>query len=1579
MTERLLATGGGYGTTHLISYGIPRSPALPRTNAAPQTLPIGALPSEEGLAGGATSAPSSSSPPSVRAPSGGAQAVTFPNGWVGINSLASSYVPPDPVVAVGPNIVMQVVNSNYEFWTKNGVTSAGPYPLSTFIPAGNSNLGDVQVLYDNMTHRWFMTVDDFTYGSVWICTSTSYDPTSSWYLLNLSIAPAGDYFDRPILGVSDYVLGVGGNVWTNAGGFVNAEWFVINKTMLENNAGYYWWTWTNPAYYAMHPVSDWTNASVGTPGTQLFVSTNSGATPIMIGRVTGGATATPAVLTVTNYAHAALTAPPDAFQAGAGAPYVSVSLSGTQVMNAVWQNGLLWFDFDIGCTPAGDTQVRSCAEYIEFNTVSNTVLNDITQSYAGSYVYYPAIATDWFGDAAVALGFSSSTVYPSLTVIGRNYTYTVNSNEFWFYVTSGQVDDSYSGCTAAPAVCRYGDYFGAAADPSDPGLIWVEGEWEATGSVWSTYIEGVRVAPLNIPTAFWNQTSTNADVGHAMMLNLSDANTQCAAAQSRWCAASFGWGDGSTYSSGCLGAVGTWNAPNKWTNVWNVSHTYAATGNLTIGVFNAYIDSYTGGYCPGTSYQGEATVPALSVRVHRDPTVGVPVPSTTSMDVGQTVTFADPPMFGGTTPALRYTWGQSTVNFGCHLSPGGMSCTPTAPGTYYAAVVVTDALGVTSPVVDSTTVTVYATPTATLGWSASAIDVGQSSTVTATPSGGSGGNTYSWSQSSANLGCTFSNSASAVCTPAAAGAYTASLVITDSNGGGSGTLTSPSLTVDSAVSTTIPAGTPTSVDVGQAVTFSTTASGGSGSYSSYSWTPSSANLGCAPSTTATITCTPTVAGTYTISVVVTDSNGGTATATSAGYTVYSTPTIAAPTANRTAADVGQAVTFTASASGGSGGFTYTWSGLPAGCTGGTAATVSCTVSTAVTASVTVSATDSNGASTGASTALSFTVYADPTTTTPAATPSSVEVGHAVSFSTTAAGGSGGYAYYWSGLPTGCSTANSDPLSCTPSAAGTFPVVVTVIDSDGFPVASSSLSFTVLAGPSVTTPTVTPAGVDVGQTATFSATASGGSGGFTYAWSGLPTGCTGSNAATVPCTPTGAGTFHVGLNVTDSSGGTAASGLLTFVVTATPAVSTPTATPASVDVGQTTSIAATVTGGLAPLVYTWTGLPTGCSGASATVSCTPTAAGTSSVTLKVADANGATATSSALSLKVYALPTLSAPTASPNPVNVGATLTLSTTLTGGAPTDTYSWTGLPTGCSSTNAATLTCTPSTAGTFSTKVSVTDGNGGTGTSVATSVTVSSASGSPTVTLSASPPSITLGATTTLTGSVSGGTTPYTYTWTGLPGGCTSANLASLSCTPTATGTFSITLKVTDAHGNVGQGSVTLTVTPSSGGSPSVSLAANPSSVAVNKATSLTGTVSGGTAPFTYAWTGLPPGCTSQNSATLSCTPTTAGTYTVTLTVTDSKGNTGQGSVSLTVTNPSGGNNNQTSSPGSSLLTSPLVLALLVVAIVAVAAAVLLMRRKRPSSTAPAAPAPAAEPAPSTPAATPASPPPPPPPPPA
>ncbi len=61
---------------------------------------------------------------------------------------------------------------------------------------------------------------------------------------------------------------------------------------------------------------------------------------------------------------------------------------------------------------------------------------------------------------------------------------------------------------------------------------------------------------------------------------------------------------------------------------------------------------------------------------------------------------------------------------------------------------------------------------------------------------------------------------------------------------------------------------------------------------------------------------------------------------------------------------------------------------------------------------------------------------------------------------------------------------------------------------------------------------------------------------------------------------------------------------------------------------------------------------------------------------------------------------------------------------------------------------------------------------------------------------------------------------------------------------------------------------------------------------------TASGGTAPYTFTGTGLPPGLSLSSSGTVSGTPTTAGTYNVTVTATDSSSPALTGSTSYTWT---------------------------------------------------------------------------------
>ena len=76
------------------------------------------------------------------------------------------------------------------------------------------------------------------------------------------------------------------------------------------------------------------------------------------------------------------------------------------------------------------------------------------------------------------------------------------------------------------------------------------------------------------------------------------------------------------------------------------------------------------------------------------------------------------------------------------------------------------------------------------------------------------------------------------------------------------------------------------------------------------------------------------------------------------------------------------------------------------------------------------------------------------------------------------------------------------------------------------------------------------------------------------------------------------------------------------------------------------------------------------------------------------------------------------------------------------------------------------------------------------------------------------------------------------------------------------------------------------------------NGETVSVGSSVTLSTIASGGLPPYTYTYTGLPPGCTSQNASSLVCIPTAAGTYSVTVFVNDSAQNSVNATISLTVT---------------------------------------------------------------------------------
>jgi hypothetical protein len=417
---------------------------------------------------------------------------------------------------------------------------------------------------------------------------------------------------------------------------------------------------------------------------------------------------------------------------------------------------------------------------------------------------------------------------------------------------------------------------------------------------------------------------------------------------------------------------------------------------------------------------------------------------------------------------------------------------------------------------------------------------------------------------------------------------------------------------------------------------------------------------------------------------------------------------------------------------------------------------------------------------------------------------------------TASGGKSGFVYNWSSSPVQ-TTATASNLS-----AGTY--TVTVKDAAG---TAQTATVTIIEPTALAATTALTPEYCGKKNGTATATVSGGTAPYTYAWTTLPVQTT--NVATGLT----AGGYSV--TITDKNSCTK---VIPVVITATAGlnVTTPTTTE---NCGKKDGTAtAVISGGTAPFTYSWTTLPI----QTASVATGLTAGG---YTVTVTDVNGCTGSVKAIVTTTALLSTTTALTQEYCGKKNG---TATATVSGGIAPYTYTWTTLP--VQTTNEA----TGLTAGGYS--VTVTDKSG---CNTITPIVITAAAG-----LTVTTPTTTENCGKkdgTATAVVSGGTAPFTYSWTTLP-----IQTASVA-TGLTTGGYTVT--VTDVNGCTG--SVKAIVTPTAPFTVTTALTPEHSR---KKDGTATVTVSGGTAPYTYAWTTYPVQTTNV------ATGLTAGGYSVTIT---------------------------------------------------------------------------------------------------
>lgn len=756
---------------------------------------------------------------------------------------------------------------------------------------------------------------------------------------------------------------------------------------------------------------------------------------------------------------------------------------------------------------------------------------------------------------------------------------------------------------------------------------------------------------------------------------------------------------------------------------------------------------------------------------------------------------------GGTSP-YTYSWSTSPTQTSAtanNLPAGTFTCT------------ITDARGCTTT--RSVTITQPATGITVSLSSSSNVSCfgGANGNATVSASGGNAPYTYSWNTSPVQTGVTANNLrvGSWTCTVTDASGCTATRVVA---------ITQPA---------SLPTGSVNSITnnlcAGQNAGRATvSASGGTSPYT-YSWNSSPVQTGT--------TLNNVAAGTYICTI--TDARGCTGTATA----VISAPTALTGTitSSTDVACFGQSTgSATVGASGGAGGYTYTWNTSPP--------QTSSTASNIPYGAYTATVTDANGCTTTANVVIAQP--ASPLGATASVTPAACGGPNTGAVNATVSGGTAPYTYQWSGpnsfsattedisaLAAGVYTLQArDMNNCSSTTVwnvnppGLFTITGVLSNYNGFNVACRN-----------------------GSNGSIDVSVTGGTAPYTYGWTG-PGGYT---ATTEDISGVFAGQYT--FTVRDALGCSSAQAFTLTQPTAIFNTLTPAIAANGFNVscfgGSNGSITSAPGGGVGSFSYAWSG-PSSFTANSQNIS--GRSAGT--YILVVTDQNSCSQ-STAVTLTQPVQLTATASTVNNVACRSGNNGSVTVNATGGVAPYTYSWNTSPV----RTTATVASLP--AGTFT--VTVTDANGCTTTS-STTVT------QPAATLSASISSqtnllckwVSTGAATVVG---AGGTAPYNYSW----------NSSPVQTTATATGlpagTFTATVR--DANNCAATVNVTITQPAQSLNSSYTDNVVASTCFGANNG-SARGVGSGGTPGYTYSWN------TSPVQNTQVATGLAPGTYTCTIT---------------------------------------------------------------------------------------------------
>jgi len=461
-------------------------------------------------------------PAAVNATNSGTPAATSFGPWEGINQATSGFEPPDPWVAVGPDDVVQTVNTRIRFTNREGASTATDMEVYDFfafdeLVPGNPNfitgVGDPRFVYDAKHNRWLgitlawhcdtdgAGTGDDSLGYVWGAISRTGDPTGDYYqfyILYNTYLP-----DFPSVGTSNDKFAVTANEYVltddadctagipfDGGSVMSFDWTqMLTEPPLPDGTYEF-----DNGWFALRPALQPSGGSntLFLVGEHLLPSpegdtTSNVAYLFITGTNAGGGTTLSVERDLTDLGVVpAFVDPPAPIQPGGALDPFIVDRRPT---DAIWQANVLTFVSTVGCDPAGGgAENRDCARVtqLDTSTATPTRVQDMLVGTTAKDTWFPGAGVSSSGILHVVYTQSSNS--EGMSSFDR---YQLPSDALHSLSTPREIADG--GSVAYPGD-RWGDFVGVAQDPRDTNAVWQGNQYTHSSGSWATRVSELQTA-----------------------------------------------------------------------------------------------------------------------------------------------------------------------------------------------------------------------------------------------------------------------------------------------------------------------------------------------------------------------------------------------------------------------------------------------------------------------------------------------------------------------------------------------------------------------------------------------------------------------------------------------------------------------------------------------------------------------------------------------------------------------------------------------------------------------------------------------------------------------------------------------------------------------------------------------------------------------------------------------------------------------------------------------------------------------------------------------------------------------------